>query len=74
VTDPVIPHIRAEMRAQGVTQREMADRLQISEKHLSMMLNGRAGLSLPMLRRMFAELDLELVIARPVTWKKNPDD
>lgn len=72
MTDPVISHIRAEMRSQGLTQREMAERLHISQKHLSFVLNGRAGLSLPMLRQLFAELDLELVVARPVSRKKNP--
>lgn len=61
--DDVRKTVRAELLARRVKQRDLAEHLGISEKHLSQMLLGRAGLSLPMLFRMCAHLNLCIMIA-----------
>ena len=60
--------IRAALAAARVTQVSLATRLGLSQKHVSNVLNGQAGLSFGLAERMLAVVDrrLEVAIAEQV--------
>jgi transcriptional regulator with XRE-family HTH domain len=55
--------VRAAMRAKGVSSRELARRLAMSEARVSQMLNAHPNLTLHTLGRVFTALELEPVLA-----------
>ncbi len=54
--------ILAALQDQGVTQAELADRVGRSEKHVSQVLTGAAGLSFDLAELMLAELGQQLAV------------
>jgi transcriptional regulator with XRE-family HTH domain len=73
--DGVMPRIRQQLEAQGLTHRDLARHLGISTKHLSMLMTGKATPTLPMLFAMLDILDVSMVLI-PVrgggTWTAQP--
>lgn len=60
--DDAVSAIDAELAAQGMHQRGLADLAGVSEKHVSGMLNGHKAISLAMLDRLGAALDVQFAI------------
>ena len=58
--DEVPGVIRAALTARGMTQTQLAEDLGLSLKHVNQMLQGNAGISLPMLFRILERLDTVL--------------
>jgi transcriptional regulator with XRE-family HTH domain len=56
--------IRAELRADGATQADLARHLGLSEKHVSQVLSGRIGGSLKVLEEMAAAVGLSVGVSR----------
>jgi HTH-type transcriptional regulator/antitoxin HigA len=54
--------IQQELRRRGWTQGDLARELELTEKHLSQLLNGRAPMRLDTLERMLDPLGLRLAI------------
>lgn len=54
--------IRQAMTAQGLTQRELAEKAGISERTLAGYLNGETAIGIDKLERISAALDTALVI------------
>lgn len=63
--EPLFDTIRHRMRREGITQRDLAQRIGLSETQLSKMLKGRVGISLARLRHILTALDLELHAITP---------
>jgi transcriptional regulator with XRE-family HTH domain len=61
--DEVRERIREEIELRGVKQRRLAEHLGFSEKHMSQLLLGKVGMSLPILYRICAYLEMTLLIA-----------
>lgn len=61
-TDTMIDVLREAMLAQGMTQRDLADQLGISQKHMSRVFNGWADPSFKLLDRMLSTLGLDLQV------------
>lgn len=55
--------VRAAMRAEGVSARELARRLEMSEARVSQMLNTTPNLTLHTLGRIFTALNLDPVLS-----------
>lgn len=60
--EDLAPLIRATLRAKRLTQTAMAEHLGISQKHVSLVLQGKAGLSMDLLFRMLEYLQLPVVL------------
>jgi transcriptional regulator with XRE-family HTH domain len=58
--DDVRGVIRAALKARGMTQTQLAADVGLSLKHVNQMLQGQAGISLPMLFRILERLDTVL--------------
>lgn len=60
VRDPadIVPLIRREAKAAGRTQKQIADHMGFTEKHVSYMFNGRNGVSIQNLLTICAYLDV----------------
>lgn len=54
--------IRGEMALQGVTQRELARRVNISFKHMNLVINGKTGVSFMLIDQMMGALRREFVV------------
>lgn len=54
--------IQRRLKATWKTQREMAEHLGISQKHLSQQLQGKAGITIPQLCAMLEWCDLTLAV------------
>jgi transcriptional regulator with XRE-family HTH domain len=54
--------IKAELRADGCTQKDLARYLGLSEKHVSQMLTGRVTGTLPLIEAMASAVGLSLGI------------
>lgn len=61
-TTQVLATIRARRRALRLTQRQVADKLGVSQVHLSAIETGRRGLDADRLLALLNILDLELVL------------
>lgn len=55
--------VRAAVRESGLKQKWMADRLHVSDKHLSQLLTGRVALTLDWAERILALCGMELVVS-----------
>jgi plasmid maintenance system antidote protein VapI len=55
--------VRAAVRDSGLKQKWIADRLHVSEKHLSQLLTGRVDMTLEWAERILALCGMELVIS-----------
>jgi transcriptional regulator with XRE-family HTH domain len=60
--DDVRVIIRATMQEKGMSQKQLADRLYVREKHMSHMLNGHKNITLSMLMHMLRALDTAIVL------------
>lgn len=56
--------IRAELRADGATQADLARHMGLSEKHVSQVLSGKATGSMRMLEEMAAAVGLSVAVGR----------
>ena len=63
--DEVRQAIRAHMEENGRFHVLLARHLGITQKHLSQVMHGRAGLSLPLLFAVLSYLDLTLELSPP---------
>jgi hypothetical protein len=59
----VMPAIRHELESRGGHHIMLARHLECSQKHLSQMMQGKAGVSLPMLFKMLDYLDLAIILS-----------
>lgn len=64
--------VRSEIRAAGLYQQDVADRLGVSRKHLSGIVQGRAVPSLELLDRLMGVLGREVVITSRVATRPPP--
>lgn len=62
--NPLGPVIRDELRRQGLTQADMARALGYTQKHISMVLSGKDGVTLNSMVRMLDFVGLELYARR----------
>jgi transcriptional regulator with XRE-family HTH domain len=56
--DEVVPTLRREMKAAGVTQTKLAQDMGMTLKHVNMMLRGKNGIKLVHLLTVCAHLDI----------------
>ena len=63
--EDIMPVIKRNLGKAGKYQRDLAEHLGVSEKHVSHMMTGRTGVTLPMLFQMLAYLDMPLVLMPP---------
>lgn len=61
-TDQLRDAIRFALRSRGVNQSELAERVGCTRKHVSSVLLGKTGLSLPLADHMMEELGYELLV------------
>lgn len=54
--------ILALLEIHDITQAELADRIGHSQRHVSQVLTGVCGLSLPLAEKMLAALDMNMVV------------
>lgn len=66
----VVPLIRQELEAKGKTQRQLAAHLGFTTKHMSQIMTGKAGASLPVLFRILAYLGVGIAMAPTPTIPK----
>jgi plasmid maintenance system antidote protein VapI len=65
-SDALASLVWAEVAASGCRQAEVCRAVGISQKHLSEMVNGRAGMSLDLVDRVLAAVGRELVLSTRV--------
>lgn len=70
--DEVMPLIRKQMAVKGKAHIVMAKHLGISEVHMSRIMNGKSGLSLPMLFAILEYLDISMLLAGGEPWTAQP--
>ena len=61
--DRVMPTIKEALKAQGKTQRQLAEYMGWSEKHLHLLLKNEVGTPMANLYKMLHWLDIGLVLA-----------
>jgi len=62
LADEVRRQIRVALRIAGVSQAELARRLALSEKHVSMMMTGKNSISLDMAERILGAAGCALAV------------
>lgn len=61
----VVLLIRIELEDSGGTQRAMAEHLGFTTKHLSMIMTGKNGVTLPVLFKMLDYVGLSMILSPP---------
>jgi transcriptional regulator with XRE-family HTH domain len=58
----IVKLIRQEIKGCGKTQKQVADHLGFTQKHMSQMMNGKNGISIPVLFRICGYLGASVAI------------
>lgn len=59
--DPTVAFIKLQVRKRNIRQKALATHLGVTQKHISQVLSGKAGCSMPLARRMLDYLGYDLV-------------